>query len=56
MSHQHRGGREWDTAGDAQPALFVCDHLHGPATRVEDADRTEGGAQVQADYFGFGRR
>lgn len=56
MSNQHRRGREWDTAGDTQPALLVCDHLHIPATGVEDSHGAEGGAQVQSDDLRFGRR
>lgn len=56
VSNQHRSGSERHTAWDTQPALFVCYHLHIPATRVKDADRTEGRAQVQADNFWFGRR
>lgn len=55
MANQHRIGREWDATRDAQPAFFVCDHLHLPAARVEDADRTEGGTQVQTDYPWFRR-
>lgn len=56
VSNQDRSGGEGDAAGDTQPALFVRDHLHMPAARVEDAHGTEGRAQVQSDYFGFGRR
>lgn len=55
VANQHRFGREWDATRETQPAFFVCDHLHLPAARVEDADRTEGGAQVQTDYSWFRR-
>lgn len=53
---QHNVGGESDGAWDAHPPFFVCYHLHLPATRVKDPDRAEGGAQVQADHFWFGRR
>ncbi len=53
MSSQHRRGGEGDGTGDALPPLLICDHLHFTAARVEDADRAEGGTQVQADHFRF---
>lgn len=56
VSGQHRRGGEGHGAGDALPPLLIRDHLHLPAARVEDADGAEGGAQIQADHFGFGRR
>lgn len=56
MSNEQRRASEGDAARDAQPALFICDHLHSPAARVKDAHRAEGRAEVQSDDFRFGRR